>query len=211
MKTYRIIITFFLLLTLTVSVYSQDLEDIIEELKGPLELTEEQEGQFSNLLGQYAVQLNEAMAKNEDSDEKADPKEMISQFKSVRDSYRDDLQKILSEEQYAKYQEIVNNVLFEMFTDIASIRIMDLKEPLELTDEQAEQLAPVMGKSLMEVVKIAIEYGDKRMSMPRKVKIGKKMKAIQSEAKSATEKILTPEQMAKLEKMKEDKKENKEN
>lgn len=204
----KLITTIFSILFLTLATvsFSQELDEIVEELKGPLELTDEQEEKFSKLLGWYGVQLNEAMDKNEDSDEKADPKEMIGQFKTVRDAYREDLQKILSEEQYVKYQEIITSKLTEMFTDIASIKIMDLQKPLEMTDEQAEKLAPVMGKSLMEVMKVVVEYGDKRMSLPRKVKVGKKMKAIQAEARNAAEMILTGEQLAKWDKMKEESK-----
>jgi hypothetical protein len=200
------ILTVLLFVVVTQFTFSQELDEIVEELKEPLELTDEQEEKFAKLLGWYGVQLNEAMDKNEEADEKADPKEMIGQFKTVRDAYREDLQKILSEEQYVKYQEIISNVLFEMFTDIAEIKIMDLKKPLELTDKQAEQLAPVMGKSLMEMMKVVVEYGDKRMSMPRKVKVGKKMKAIQAEGRSGAEMILTGEQMATWDKMKEENK-----
>jgi len=204
-KLITIIFSILFLALATIS-YSQELDEIVEELKEPLELTDEQEEKFAKLLGWYGVQLNDVMDKNEDTDEKADPKEMIGQFKTIRDAYREDLQKILSEEQYVKYQEIISYILFEMFTDIAEIKIMDLKKPLELTDKQAEQLAPVMGKSLMELMKVVVEYGDKRMSMPRKVKVGKKMKAIQAEGRSAAEMILTGEQLAKWDKIKEENK-----
>ena len=204
-SAYRFIITLFLLLTLTVSSYSQDLEDIIEEISGPLELTEEQETQVGELLGKYAVQLNESMAKHEDAEE-PNPQAMIGDFKKVRDAYRDDLQKVLSKDQYKKYQDLVNGILHEMFTDIAEIRLIDLKKPLSMTDEQIEQLAPVMGTSLMEIMKTVIKYGDKKMNKRTQIKIGKSLKKIQSAAKSETEKILTPEQIAAWEKMKEESK-----
>ena len=41
-----------------------------------------------------------------------------------------------------------------MFNDIAEIRIMDLQEPLELTDEQYDALIPVMGSGIRQVVGI---------------------------------------------------------
>ena len=92
---FRFIVTTIILSFFLANIaYSQELDEVVEELKEPLELTDEQEGQFSKLLGEYGVLLNEAMDKNEDSGEEADPKKMISQFKSVRDAYREDLQKI---------------------------------------------------------------------------------------------------------------------
>ena len=190
--------------------YSQELDEIVDELKEPLDLNDSQVEQFNNLLAQYGAQLNEAMEKNEDADAEKDPKEMIGQFKAVRDAYREDLQKILSKEQYEKYRDIVGGIILEMFTDIAEIRLMDLQKPLELTDGQMEKLAPVMGKSMMEIMQVVIEYGDKRMSVPRKVKVGKKLKAIQSEANNEIERILTPQQLETWQKMKEESKAQKE-
>jgi hypothetical protein len=207
MKVKLITILFSVLFVALATVsYSQELDEIVAEMTEALELSDEQAAQVSEVLTKYGTQLNAAMEANEDNEEDKDPKEMISQFKSVRDSYRDDLQKILSKEQYEKYQEIISYTLLEMFSDIAEIRLMDLQQPLEMTDEQVEQLAPVMGKSMMEMMKIVIEYGDKRLSMPRKVKIGKAMKKIQSEGRAGAEKILTPEQLATWDKMKEESK-----
>jgi hypothetical protein len=204
------ILTAILLAVFTQFTIAQELDEIVEELKDPLDLSDTQVEQFNNLLGQYATQLNQAMEKNEDADAEKDPQAMISQFKAVRDSYRDDLQKILSKEQYEKYREIVFGIILEMFTDIAEIRLMDLQKPLELTDGQIQKLAPVMGKSMMEIMEVVVEYGDKRMSMPRKVKVGKKLKAIQAEANDQIERILTPQQLATWQAMKEESKAEKE-
>lgn len=187
------------------NIIAQDLDDILEELKVPLELTEEQEPQVAELLGKYATELNEMMAKNDESEE-VDPKVLIGDFKSVQDSYQKGLKKVLSKDQYKKYEELVKGILLEMFTDIAEIKLIDLQEPLNMTEDQLEKLAPVMGESLMGVVKVVIEYGDKKMNMRNKIKIGKRLKKIKSKTDTETAKILTPEQIETWDKIKEENK-----
>jgi hypothetical protein len=202
----RYILTVLFILTMLISTtYSQEMDEVIGELKESLELSEEQETQFAEVLKKYAVRLNETMDKYENAED-ADPKDKLSDLKAVRDDYREDLQKILSKNQYEKYQELINDVLHEMFSDIAEIKLMDLQKPLDLTDSQMEQLAPILGKSIMDIMKIVVENGDKRMSMPRKVKVGKAMKKIQSATGDEVGKILTPTQIEKWEKIKEEKK-----
>ena len=88
------------------NILAQDLADIMDELKEPLELTEEQEPQVAELLGKYATDLNEMMEKNEESED-ADPKVLIGDFKSVQDSYQNGLKKVLSKDQYKKYEKLV--------------------------------------------------------------------------------------------------------
>jgi hypothetical protein len=202
---YKISMVIILLFAFSANIYSQEMDEVIGELKESLELSEEQETQFAEVLKKYAVRLNETMDKYENAED-ADPKDKLTDLKAVRDDYREDLQKILSKNQYEKYQELINNVLQEMFTDIAEIKLMDLQKPLDLTDSQMEQLAPVLGKSIMDIMKIVVENGDKRMSMPRKVKVGKAMKKIQSATGDEVGKILTPTQIEKWEKIKEEKK-----
>lgn len=194
-----VLIAFFV----STTVSAQELEDVLETLTEKLELNGDQEQQVADVLKKYAVRLNETMDKYEDLPEDADPKDKLSDLKEVRDDYRKELQVVLTEDQYKKYQELIDGILNEMFTDIAEIKLMDLQKPLELTDTQMEQLAPVMGKSIMEIMKLVIENGDKRMSMPRKIKLGKAMKKIQSSTEEEVAKILTPAQIEKWNQIKE--------
>ncbi len=187
------------------NILAQDLGDILEELKEPLELTEEQEPQVAELLGKYAKDLNEMMAKNEELEE-PDPQTLIGNFKSVQDSYQTGLKKVLSKDQYKKYEELVNEIMHEMFTDIAEIRIIDLKEPLELTEEQITKLAPVMGESLLGIVKVVIKYRDKKINKRTKIKIGNSLKKIKSKTNMEIAKILSPKQIETWNKIKEENK-----
>jgi len=62
---------------------------------------------------------------------------------------------------------------------------------------------PCMGTALVDVVKLMWDNAGKRMGMRRKLQLANKLKKIQSTAKTQTNEILTPEQVAKWEAMKE--------
>ena len=101
--------------------------------------------------------------------------------KQVRDAYRDDLKKILSKDQFNAYMEMVTAVQKEMMSDIAEIRLMDMQADLQLTDEQVVQLAPIIGNGMHGMISLLMDNVDKRLSVPRKIKIGKSAKKIQSD------------------------------
>lgn len=77
-----------------------------------------------------------------------------------------------------------------MFTDITEIKLIDLQEPLNMRDERLEKLSPVMGDSLMDIVKIVIQDGDKKMNKRTKIKIDKGLKKYKFRADTETAKIL---------------------
>jgi hypothetical protein len=97
----------------------------------------------------------------------------------------------------------------EMFGDIAEIKLMDLQPVLDLSDEQITQLNPVLGEGMLGIVKVVFEYGDKKMNKRTKIKMGKKLKKIQSKTDSGVKEILTPEQYEKYQEYKEAKKNQK--
>jgi hypothetical protein len=113
---------------------------------------------------------------------------------------------ILTEEQWEEYQALVDMVLTEMFNDLAEIKILDLKPVLDLTDEQVEQLSPIVGTGMRGMLAIIIEYGDQKLRKPAKIKVGKKLKGIQSDMNSGMKEVLTEEQWTQYEAYKEAKK-----
>lgn len=182
-----------------------DLDDIMEELQEELDLSEEQMPAVEKAVTKYVMDLNETQAKYEDQEE-PDPQGMIGDIKKVRDSYYKDLQKVLSKEQWKQYEELREEILHEIFSEIAELRIIDLKEPLSLTDEQMDKMKPVMGKSLRAFIGTIFEYGDKRMNTRNKLKLANSLKRIKSEQDSQMKKILSSEQLDAWEKMKESEK-----
>ena len=62
---------------------------------------------------------------------------------------------------------------------------------------------PVMGKSLRDFIGTVFEYGDKKMNTRTKLRLANSLKRIKSEQDSQMKKILSEEQLAAWEKLKE--------
>ncbi len=204
----RIYFILLLFITPIFSSYSQELEDIVSELQEELQLNDDQAEQLSAALVKYSQELNTELAKHEDAEE-PDTKAMIGDIKKAQDNYRYELADILTDEQYDAYLNYVDKVMTEMFGDIAEIKLMDLQPILDLSDEQITQLNPVLGEGMLGLVKVVFEYGDKKMNKRTQIKMGKKLKKIQSNTDSGVKEILTPEQYEKYQEYKEAKKNQK--
>ena len=201
----RIYFIILLLIVPIISSYSQDLEDIVSELQEELQLNDDQAEQLSAALVKYSQEMNTELAKHEDAEE-PDTKAMIGDIKKAQENYRNELSNILTDEQYDAYLNYVDKVMTEMFGDIAEIKLMDLQPVLDLSDEQITQLNPVLGEGMLGMVKVVFEYGDKKMNKRTKIKMGKKLKKIQSKTDSGVKEILSPEQYEKYQEYKEAKK-----
>jgi Spy/CpxP family protein refolding chaperone len=179
-----------------------DPEEILAELQTQLKLSDEQTQQVGAAMGKMSKELESTLAKHENAEE-PDAAAMIGDVKKVRDDYRKELQKILSKEQYEGYLAMVDAVMTEMMTDVAEIRLMDIQPKCTLTDEQVEQLAPIMGKGMLDMVRLLFENADKKLTMPKKVKLGKAVKSIQSDMDKQINAVLTEEQQKKYAEYKE--------
>ena len=131
---------------------------------------------------------------------------MIGEVRDVRDAYRKDLKEILSKEQYEGYLTAIDSVLTDMFNDLAEIRLMDVQKEVGLSDDQLVSLIPVVSKGLKSTVQLLFENAGGRLSVPKKIKIGKNVKKIEKERRSGMETILTPDQMALYDAFKEEQK-----
>jgi hypothetical protein len=175
------------------SAQPDDASEMLVELQKKLELSDEQTKQVGEAMGKYAGELEKTLAKYENVEE-PDGQAMIGDVKKVRDDYRKELQKILSKEQYEGYLAMVDAVMTEMMTDVAEIRLMDIQPKCTLTDEQVEQLAPIMGKGMLDMVRLIFENADQRLTAPKKVKLAKAVKKIQSDMDKQINEVLTEEQ-----------------
>ena len=70
--------------------------------------------------------------------------------------------------------------------------------------EDAEKLKPIMGKGLHSVVKILFENAWTRLTLPKKVSLGNKIKKIQKEADKGVQSVMTSGQYQKWQAMKEE-------
>jgi len=78
---------------------------------------------------------------------------------------------------------------------------------LDLSDDQAAALKPVMGSAMRSMVGVIFEYGDKKMNVRTKLRMANALKKIQADMKAGMQGILTPEQMAAYDAYKEAQKE----
>jgi len=172
-----------------------DVELIIEELTEALELSDEQVQEVTGHLQAFGMALDTASAQAEA--EEADGAQMITALKAARSDFQEGMQGTLSEEQYAAYEQLMDEVMQEIFESIAQLRITDMKYPVELSDEQEAALKPVMGSGIRALVAVIFEYADRRMGPRIKLQMANKLKSIQAETNAGINQILTPEQQQK--------------
>ena len=208
MKTLKIIGLAFLIAA-TTSLMSQnresDAEEVMAMLTEMLDLSESQQGQVGALLAKYKTNMDYILLKYE-GEEEPDVGAMIGEIRDERDGYRKELQGILSPNQYDTYMAKVNDVLTQMFNDLAEIRLIDIQPKMDLTDSQLESLVPIVGKSLMSTVQLLFENAGTRLGVAKKVSIANKLKKIEKEKRDGMSKILTPDQLAAYDKYKEEQK-----
>jgi hypothetical protein len=161
--------------------------------------------QVGGLLVKYRGNMDQVLTKYEGQEE-PDVGAMIGEIRGLRDNYRKELQGVLSPNQYETYLAKINEILTTMFNDLAEIRLMDLAPKADLTDKQIEQLSPIVGKSLLQTVQLLFENAGTRLSVPKKISLGKQLKKIEKEKRDGMEKILTPEQMTLYDQWKEEQK-----
>ena len=179
-----------------------DGAEVLAELQGALGWDDETTGKVGQALGSFQENMAAVMAKYEDAEE-PDPQAMIGDMKKVQGDYQNQLKDILGKDGLQAYNDYVDAVMLEMFSDIAEIRLLDLKPVLDLTDEQIAELRTPMGQGFLDMLRTVMKYGDQKMNTRTKVKFGKALKGIQSDIQTAMKKTLTEEQMAALEAYKE--------
>jgi len=177
-----------------------DLNDVVDTLTLHLDLTGDQPSQVGGLLVTFATDWNAVQEKYEDAEDKEG---MIDELKAVQGTYQDGLAAVLSKQQLEAYDQLIDQVMHEIFNEVAELKLRDLQPALELSEDQVMQLKPVMGTALVDVVKLMWDNAGKRMGVRRKLQLANAVKKIQSTAKTQTNEILTPEQIATWEAMKE--------
>jgi hypothetical protein len=181
-----------------------DADEILATLTEALELTDEQVPQVAGELQKFATDMAAASALAEV--EEPDNQAIMGAVKKARNDFRTGMKGVLEQEQFETLETTIDAVFQEMFEDIAEIKLIDLEPVLDLTPEQTEALKPVMGSGMREIIAVVFEYGDKRLTMPRKVKMGKAVKRIQADMDAGVAEILSEEQFAKYTAMKEESK-----
>ena len=175
----------------------QNGEEVLAELQENLKWSDETTQQVGKAMAGFQKNMAGTMAKYEDAEE-ADMQAMIGDIKKVKGDYQKQMEEILGKDGFKAYNEYVEAVLLEMFSDIAEIRLLDLKPVIDLTDDQIAKLRTPMGQAYRDLLKVVFEYGDQKLNTRTKIKVGKAVKKIQSSIESAQKEVLTEEQMTAL-------------
>jgi len=177
----------------------------MENLTVLLDLSDVQHDQMNETMTKYRGSINWIMEKYE-GEEEPDVKAMIEEIRRERDAYRIELQSILSANQYETYMAEIDQILTDMFRDLAEMRLWDIQPTISLTDKQVEDLLPIVSVSLKKTINLLFDNVSEKMSLPTKVKIKKNMKKIEKEKKAGMEKIMTPAQLSAYDQYKEEQK-----
>lgn len=180
---------------------SEDSSDTMAMLSKELKLSPEQTKQMGAEIDKFATTVDQL--KTDQEKEGAEPDALIKGAKKAQEEYVKAIKKILTPEQYSQYNILKEKTLKGMFRDLAEIQLMDIQSKIGITDDQVTKMVPIMGDSLYQVVTLAWEHAGKRLRLPQKVRLAKKLKHIQKEARDATSKVLTPEQLQAWDKYKE--------
>ena len=185
-------------------------EETMANITSTLDLSDVQQGQMKELMTKYSGSIDWILAKYE-GEEDPDVKAMIEEIRGERDAYRNELKSILSENQYEIYMSIIDQIMTDMFRDLAEIRLWDVQPEIALTDKQVVDLTPILATSMKETVQLLFDNVKAKMSLPTKVKIKNNMKKIEKEKKAGMEKIMTPAQLGAYDQYKEEQKEARKN
>ena len=175
----------------------QNGEDVLAELQANLKWSDGTTQQVGKALAGFKENMANTMAKYEDAED-ATMQAMIGDMKKVKGNYQKQLEGILGKDGLKAYNEYVEAVLLDMFSDIAEIRLLDLQPVIDLTDEQIAKLRTPMGQAYLDILRVVFEYGDQNMNTRTKIKMGKSLKKIQSAIESAQKEVLSEEQLTAL-------------
>jgi Spy/CpxP family protein refolding chaperone len=180
-------------MTTPVSAAADDATDVIAMLTEELKLTPEQAQKLGPEINKFVTTLDQLKADQEK--EGADPHDLVRGAKKAQEDYLKAVKKILTPEQFKQYNALKEKAVRNMFRDLAEIQLIDLQPMVGFSDEQLEQLVPVLGDALFQVITIAWEHAGKRLRLGQKIRLAKKLKHIQKDSRAAVSKILTPEQL----------------
>lgn len=176
-------------------------EDVLAALTEQLELSEDQQAEVGNHLMVFGQSLEAATQEAEA--EEPDAQKMMGDVKKARNEFKKSMEKTLDKDQFAALEAHMEATIQGMFNDLAAIKIMDLQPVLELTDDQAVELEPIISTGLRGMLSLVFENSDKRLTPPRKISLGRSMKKIQSDMEKGIASVLTEAQMQKYQAMKE--------
>ena len=189
------------------NLFSQDLDEIVLEVSQSIELDETQTQALEKQMGNYAISLKTIFDKYEE--EEPDPQAMLTEIKHARESYHKALKSDIGKEKFKAYEKFVEQVQLEILGEAAGLRLLDLQDPIEMSDQQLEEMKPVMARAMKDIMATLMQYIDKPLNVRNKLKIATSLKSAKKKMDKETAQILSAEQIKKWESIKEAAKESK--
>lgn len=169
-------------------------EDAMANLTALLDLSALQQDEVNQLMAKYRGSMDWILTKYEGQAE-PDVGAMIGEVRVEREAYRKELQTVLSKNQYETYRSKTDQILTDMFNDLANVRLAVIQPEISLSDKQVLDLTPIIGKSMKQTVQLLFEYAGQKLNLPTKLKIKNSMQKIDKEKRAAMQNILTPSQL----------------
>jgi Spy/CpxP family protein refolding chaperone len=164
------------------------------ELSERLNLTDEQKDAIRPVIEKEIKDIQALRA-----DSALSKEEKIEKMKAVRQATQEEIKNVLTPEQQGKLTEAkaeMKEEAKENIGQIVQLRMAAMSERLELTDEQKQKIQPILENEMKEM---SAARDDGTLSREQKQE---KMKTIRQTAREEINKVLTPEQKAKLEERK---------
>ena len=189
------------LFLISASSYSQELDDIVKEITEEIQLDETQSKALETQMGKFTISLQLIFDKYEEAE--PDPQAMLTDIKHAREAYQKDLKADIGKEKYQAYTAFVDKVVLEILGEAAALRLMDVQDPLKMTDDQLLAMKPILAKAMKGILSTLMQYIDKPMNVRTKLKVATSLKSIKKTLEKETATVLTAEQIAKWNELKE--------
>jgi len=199
MKT--IVTTLLLFTTISVSSLAQDLVDITAEISESIELDENQTIVLATELEKYTISLQMIFDKYEEAE--PDPQAMLTDIKNSKGEYEKRLKDGIGKEKFKAYEAFVEKVKLEVLGEAAGLRLLDLQDPLKMTDQQVQEMKPIMAKAMLGMLNTLMKYVDQKMNLRTKLGAANAIKSIKKTMERETAQVLTSEQIKKWEEIRE--------
>ena len=196
--------SFFLVLLIAsfgANTQAQDVEELTAEISEAIELDETQTKALGTQMGKYAISLQLIFDKYDEAE--PDPQAMLTDIKNAREEYHKALKSDIGKEKFKAYEGWVEKVQLEILGEAAGLRLLDLQEPLKMTDDQVEQMKPVMAKAMKGMMSTLMKYVDAKMNVRTKLKVGSSLKSIKKTMEKERAQVLTGEQIKKWDEIRE--------
>jgi len=129
---------------------------------------------------------------------------MLTEIKHAREAYQKALKEDIGKEKYQGYTAFVDKVVLEIIGEAAGLRLMDIQDPLLMTDDQLLAMKPILAKAMKGIMSTLMQYIDKPMNIRTKLKVATSLKSIKKTLDKETATVLTAEQIAKWNQLKEE-------